>query len=169
MNRHLLIVAAITWVILGLFLMTRGIDLLLLVPDFDTILEPYRVNTNLNTNLSPFFIWLSQQLDNTLEAGLFYVVIALALGTIKAKTIFRKIVSRNVARITKMQTKKLLPIYAFSMKDYIVMSAMMLLGIICRALDVWVDIRGCIILAVGAALLQGSIYYFQARRQIMID
>ncbi len=160
MNTHLLRAAGLLWLIVGLFLLTRGIDLV--VADVDAI----PLHLIVDKGMSPFFSWLSGKLGTSTEASLAYIIGALFIGMMKARTVFRKIVQRNVERIRTLKDTKLPFFHAFPKKDYLIMVSMMLLGVLMKAFGVYEDIRGFILIAVGAALIQGSMIYFRAYREV---
>ncbi len=159
----LLRAASMTWFSIGLFLMTRGIDLI--VPDVDSSTIPQATQKN----MSPLFNWACSFTGITsVEISLFFILLGLVLGMIKARTIFKNAVMKNVERILQLPEKTSL-IQAFAKKDYIIMASMMLFGFLLRSLGVYDDLRGLILVAVGAGLIQGALLYIQARHISLKD
>ena len=154
-------VASITWFGLGLFLMTRGIDLV--VQD-----APKPMTSELpGTEMSPMFHWICNTLTGQpLETSLFLIIIGLLIGMVKSKVIFQKVVQRNTERILSIEGQHSL-FQAFAPKDYIVMVVMMLFGMLLRTVGVYDDIRGIILIAVGAGLIQGAVLYIRQRQSYL--
>lgn len=86
------------------------------------------------------------------------LVIALGLGFVKGNFVLPKIARRNAARIDQLPEKS--PIYmTFSLKSWMLIGGMMLLGMVIRVLGTPDLIRGVVLVAVGLALTLGSRAY----------
>jgi hypothetical protein len=86
------------------------------------------------------------------------LVVALGLGFVKGNFVLPKIARKNILRIEQLPEKS--PIYmTFSLKSWILIGGMMLIGLIIRMLGVPNLIRGVILVAVGLALALGSRAY----------
>jgi hypothetical protein len=85
-------------------------------------------------------------------------VVALAIGFAKGNFVLPKIARKNVARIEQLPEKS--PIYmTFSLKSWLLVGSMMLIGTIIRLLGAPHFVRGIIYVAVGFALALGSRAY----------
>lgn len=92
------------------------------------------------------------------SAAMILVAIGLAIGYGKSKAVFSKVVERGVDNIRSLPKEA--PITAVYTKKYLILlGAMMFLGVAMR----WcpLDIRGFVDVAVGSALLNGSLLYFR--------
>lgn len=88
-------------------------------------------------------------------------VIALAVGFAKGNFVLPKIARKNVARIEQLPERS--PFYmTFSLKSWILIASMMLIGTVIRLLGASYFIRGVIYVAVGFALVLGSRGYLLA-------
>jgi len=85
-------------------------------------------------------------------------VVALAIGFAKGNFVLPKIARKNVARIEQLPEKS--PFYmTFSLKSWILIASMMLIGTVIRLLGAPYLVRGVIYVAVGFALVMGSRSY----------
>ncbi|HIE64355.1 MAG: hypothetical protein ABGX83_09595 [Nitrospira sp.] len=86
------------------------------------------------------------------------LAIALCIGFIKGRFVFRKVARRYIKRIQALPEKS--PVYmTFSLKSWGLILCMMALGMILRALETPHLVRGVIDIAVGLALVLGSKNY----------
>lgn len=89
------------------------------------------------------------------------LVIALIIGFVKGNFVLPKIAKKNIVRIEQLPERS--PIYAtFSLKSWILILAMMLIGTVIRLLGAPHFVRGVIYVAVGFALALGSRSYLVA-------
>ncbi|MBI3508280.1 MAG: hypothetical protein HY069_01405 [Chlamydiia bacterium] len=89
-----------------------------------------------------------------------FTSIALLIGWAKGRFVLFKTVRRVAQRILALQPPIALT-QAFSKSYWFLIGGMMALGMGMKAISMPEDVRGCIDLAVGTALLQGSLYYFR--------
>ncbi len=157
MKKYLLKIAGTSWLLIGLFLLTRGLILLYPYAQTNIALVPFQQKASM------LFYGIYYLLRSNTEVVIFYVCAGLLMGFLKARTIFKKIVDRNVTRIESLKKENYSVLDTFAKKDYIIMACMMLLGASMRLLEIPHDLRGCILIAVGSALIQGSIFYFQKK------
>ncbi len=97
---------------------------------------------------------------NQQQGALFLIVIALFIGFLKG----RFVLSKTVKRVTRHMLTFASPIKVSQMytKGYfILLGCMMLLGMTFKYVPIGADIRGLIDLAVGSALVNGSLLYFK--------
>lgn len=86
------------------------------------------------------------------------LAIALCIGFIKGRFVFKKVARRYIKRIQELPEKS--PVYmTFSLKSWGLILCMMALGMILRALGTPHLVRGVIDIAVGLALVLGSKNY----------
>lgn len=104
-------------------------------------------------------------LMSTLEEGkenghLMLLILALILGQLKGRFMMKKVAMRSFDRISKM-TQPVALHNIYTKGNYIVIGIMMLLGMGMKFLPVPLEARGFIDVAVGSALIQGSLFYFR--------
>lgn len=137
--------SALTWIVIGLFLLTLGYNLLI-----KDINSPY-------FSLVHFFTAFSGTRDNAL---IILIAVGLFIGYFKGRYILKKTVYRQINRIKNIQRP--LVITDLYTKNYLLLIAcMMSLGFLLRSLPIHPDVRGIIDLAVGAALLFGASHYYR--------
>lgn len=144
-HRTLIGISGVIWMGIGLFLLTLGLN--------------YLVQSSLSDR-SYFFNALSWFIGVKELAIVALMVFALFLGSLKAKTVFGKVVVKNVKRIRSFPNPtEFTNIYGF--KYFVLIAFMMFLGVVLRYFEVPLDIRGVIDVAVGSALVRGGIFYFR--------
>lgn len=94
------------------------------------------------------------------QAILLLVVVGLSIGFLKGKFVFSRTVTKTVERI--LSFKPPVPfIKMYSAKYCILLGCMMLLGMSFKVLGFSFDVRGLVDIAIGSALINGSILYFR--------
>jgi hypothetical protein len=144
-HKTLIRFSGIVWLLMGLFLLRRGILFLM-----SGLHDP-------NVSLLPFLTsWLG-----VAESGVaLLVIIGLAIGYIKGKTVLKKSAYRVMNRLRTMPEP--LPLHQlYHWSFYLLIGGMIGLGIMMNVLGMPVDLRGTILIAIGAALLNGSVFYFK--------
>lgn len=86
------------------------------------------------------------------------LAIGLGLGFVKGNFVLPKIARRNIARIDQLPAESP-PYMTFSLKSWMLILSMMLIGTVIRLLGAPPLIRGTIYIAVGLALVMGSRAY----------
>ncbi len=97
------------------------------------------------------------------KAATIWIAIGLLIGFFKGRFVLIKTVQRMVARIASLP----LPIRykdVYPLSYYFLIGGMMGLGLLFRFLPIPIDLRGMIDLAIGSALVNGSMLYFRAAR-----
>lgn len=146
------IISGLIWICVGIFLMQMGLKL---------ILDPAYADGSSLPILSNF----QGVMGGFQEAGIALVAIALFIGFLKGKLLLRKSARKGVERLkTFPDPMPLQQIY--SAKYYILLAAMIGLGMSMRFLGIPNDIRGGIDVAVGAALINGAMEYFRLSQQL---
>jgi hypothetical protein len=94
------------------------------------------------------------------------VALALAAGYLKGRFIFSRLALRNIRRIRELSPhKEKICVFAFqAIHSYVIVAAMMTLGILLRHSPIPREILAVIYLAIGAALIYGSLPYWRAGR-----
>ena len=90
-------------------------------------------------------------------------ILALLVGFAKGRFVFAKTVWRVVSRIQALS----LPIrfsQVYTKSYWILIGAMMMLGLTFRFLPIPLDARGFVDVAIGSALINGAMLYFRASR-----
>jgi hypothetical protein len=93
------------------------------------------------------------------------VALGLLVGFIKGRFVLAKTVKRVCGRILSLS----LPIrigQVYSSSYVVLIGSMILLGMTLRFLPIPLDVRGVIDVAIGSALLNGSMFYFRAAQGI---
>lgn len=149
-QRASIILSGLIWFLVGMGLLTLGINLLVDGSKTDTFLAQ---KYPLLETLGPLF--------GSLENGIVVLmVLALFVGYAKGRAVLGKTALKTVTRFRTMQepipfTKIYTPRY------YILLGAMILLGMSMRFFGLAGDIRGFIDVAVGSALINGAMVYFR--------
>jgi hypothetical protein len=140
-------ISGLIWICVGCFLMQMGLKL---------ILDPtYAPATN-----TPILSNIQGVMGGLQEAGIALVAIALYIGYLKGKYLLRKSARQGVERLSAFPDP--MPIQSmYAPKYYILLGAMIGLGLSMRFLGLPNDIRGGIDVAVGAALINGALEYFR--------
>lgn len=144
-HRTLIIISGVLWMGVGLYLLPLGIRFLV---------ETARFGGDRLYLLSA----LNALGAKGESAALILVACGLAIGYGKSKAVFSKVVQRGVDHIHSLPKKA--PLTAVYTKRYLVLlGIMVLLGVAMRWFPL--DIRGFVDVAVGSALINGSILYFR--------
>ena len=86
------------------------------------------------------------------------IIGAVILGQIKGRTVLTKVGERNFQRIASLSCTTIKDLY--TRKDLFIIGGMMLLGMGMKYFGLPVALRGSIDIAVGTALIQGSLRHF---------
>lgn len=99
------------------------------------------------------------------QAATVFMGLGLLLGFIKGRFVLSKTVQRVSKRIASLSEPVRLA-DAYSRSYWILIASMMALGMLFRFLPIPPDLRGIIDVAVGSALLNGSLLFFRAARAL---
>lgn len=139
--------SALTWILVGIFLLSLGARLLT------------------NENPSAYFSlveYFSGVLGDKGNAITLLTVLGLFVGYFKGRYVLKNTVHKQVRRLKGIQR----PLHLGDLytKKYLLLIGLMIsLGFILRALPIHPDVRGVIDLAIGAALLFGASNYLRVR------
>lgn len=148
--RHVpvIVFSGFVWFGMGLFLMTKGLGFIVTTAHIPEI------------GASSLLKQVASLMGGFEQGALLLIAISLLIGFMKGKFVLSKSVERVVTRILSMPspipfTKIYAPQY------YILILSMVALGISLRWLPIPLDIRGCVDVAIGSALMNGSLLYFR--------
>lgn len=132
------------WLAIGTFLLYKGLRLI-----SDATLS----STSLCFRLKDFF-------GTSQQAGVVLIAAGLLIGFLKGRFVLSKTVHRISSRIANLSLPiRFSDVYPFSY--WILIASMITLGISLRFLPILVDVRGLIDVAIGSALMNGSMLYFR--------
>lgn len=144
----LIVLSGLIWFAVGCFLLCLGINFLV----------GSLLHENLHTLSRPILDRLSPLSGGLEQAALIVVAISLAIGIFKGRFVFNKTVQKSVNRILSLPNPAPLN-QIYTKKYYILLGCMFLIGFLVRFAPL--DIRGAIDIAVGCALINGSVLYFR--------
>lgn len=149
----LVMISGLVWLAVGSFLLPLGLKLLVTSAALGQI-DAY-----------PLLSWMSSHVGGAQNAALILITLGLIIGQLKGRKVLSKSIHRSVKRIkTFPNPTSITNLYGYG---YLILFASMIaLGISIRYFGVPNDIRGLIDVAVGAALVQGSILYFREAQAI---
>ncbi|MBY0529473.1 MAG: hypothetical protein K2P51_04705 [Rhabdochlamydiaceae bacterium] len=143
----LIVLSGLLWFGIGIFLMTLGLNFI--------------VEAAANKETPSFLIRTFTKLaGNQEQSALFLIVIGLALGFIKGRVVLAKSAARVVKRILSLPNP--VPLSQAYGKGYLMLIAgMVMLGMSLKWLQLPLDFRGLIDVAIGSALMNGAIAYIR--------
>lgn len=148
--RHssMIILSGLIWVGVGTLLLSMGLNFIV-----ESILKD-----NLTTLKRPVLDFFASIAGGPDQGAIVLIMLALLIGFLKGRVVFKKTVGRTIARIRALpEPAPLSQIYAKGY--YFLLALMFILGFIVRYFPL--DIRGGVDVAIGSALLNGSILYFR--------
>ena len=147
-------ISGLIWLVVGLMLLRIGVNLF--APLFDSPGE----STPLLNLLSPLF--------GERNALIGLIGAAALIGYVKGRFILGKSARKGVERI--LTYSEPMPITSlYSPKYFILLGAMIALGVSIKYMGIPNDIRGFIDVAIGIALLTGAQVYFRSGRSLIYD
>lgn len=147
-HKTLVIISGMVWLAIGTYLLYIGLNLL---ANNTVHVDPH--NYPLLLSLKPY--------AGTIEnAALVLVVLGLAIGYYKGRYVLGKSAHGGVARIMAMPNPAQLS-KIYSPKYYVLIAAMIGLGLSIKYLGVNNDIRGLVDVIIGSALINGALIYFR--------
>lgn len=135
------------WLFVGILLLTKGIGLTILMVRFPDL-------------SSPFFSVFASKISSHEQAALLFVALGLLIGFMKGRFVLSKTVERVVLRIVSFPS----PVAfkdVYTMQYYLLIGAMMSLGMLLKWVLIPPDIKGFIDVAIGSALINGAALYFR--------
>jgi hypothetical protein len=136
-------ISGIVWLGIGVMLLVKGLRYLVPV---------------IGEGKAPLVEMLLTFASSRQQAMLMIICLSLLVGFVKGRTVLAKSVGRMVER---MQGDKLAFAQVFDKRYGLILGLMMGLGFTLRALHLPHDIHGAIDVAIGSALITGSMLYFR--------
>lgn len=158
-HRSLIIISGLVWFAIGVYLLQLGVNLLL-------------IGTNqavtASTNYLPLLNWLRHSVGNIQNAALLLIVIALFIGYLKGRYVLGKSAQKGVTRIRAFPNPTSIA-RIYNSRYYILIGAMMGLGISIKYLGLSNDVRGFIDAIIGSALINGAMIYFKLAQDLKVE
>ncbi|MFA6916649.1 MAG: hypothetical protein WC222_09650 [Parachlamydiales bacterium] len=153
-HKQLIILSGTIWFLVGVFLLNIGLKLLL-----NPLAEPYLANKE------AFMSSFGQMIGGNETAVIVTIVLALVIGFMKGRFVLGKSARQGVSRILSFPNPTSISnVYGY--KYYILLGFMIGLGVLIKVLDIPTDIRGWIDTAIGAALINGAMIYYNYAWQL---
>ena len=144
----LIVISGFIWMAVGISLLSLGLGFML------------EGTHSLRLSDFPLLSILSPYMGGTEEAALLIIAISLFIGYLKGRYVLGKSANQGVERIlTFTNPTHLKNIY--NAKYYILLAAMVTMGVSIKYLGIPKDVRGMIDVIVGAALINGAMFYFR--------
>jgi len=144
----MIVLSGAVWFAVGLYLLPLGLSL---------ILEASRFSSQY-----PLMGILAPLLGGGEMAAILLIVLGLFVGYMKGKHVLAKAATRSIERIRSLPEPVSL-LYVYNLRYYLLLGGMVLLGLSIKWLGIPNDIRGTIDVAIGAALINGAVFYFRNR------
>lgn len=145
-HKTLYVISGLVWLAIGAALFKLGAGFLY---------------TSINLTEGTPLLSSIQPLLSVENALVVLVALALVVGVLKGRVVLQKSAKRSCERIRNLpEPVSIFSIY--SLGNYLIIAFMMGLGMSMKYISLPLDIRGFIDIAVGAALIEGSRYFFRA-------
>jgi len=143
-----LLLSGFTWFFIGIMLLTKGLGLAV-------------TSSQLDQASTVFLPMIAKLAGDWQQGALLLIISAVFVGFLKGRMVLTKSAKRVITRVASFKGRiPLTQIYAA--KYYILIAGMMLLGFSFRFFNCPVDIRAFVDIAVGSALMNGSMIYFRS-------
>ena len=140
------ILSGLVWMFVGLYLLPLGLVLLM---------NPFHTD-----NYQPLLELLAPYLGGIEQSAIALTAIGLYVGFLKGRHVLGKAARKGVERIRSMPNPADLK-NIYSPRYYILLGGMILLGMSIKFFGMPSDIRGLVDVAIGSALINGSLVYFR--------
>lgn len=150
-HKALIIFSGLIWLAVGCFLLPLGLNFLL-----QAIQNTYQ-HSDSGYPLLHLFTSFTSNVEN---AVVILIAMGMLIGYSKGRYILGKSAIKGVQRIRSFPNPTDLK-NIYSSKYYILLGAMIGLGISMKYLGIPADVRGTIDVAIGAALINGAMIYFR--------
>ncbi len=144
--------SGLLWLGVGVMLLTKGLSLFA-----QAVLDP----TSLCARMSGYF-------GSARQTAIAFIGVSLALGFVKGRFVFSKTVRRVVQRIEQLSLP-IRPQHVYSRPYLLLILSMVGLGLSLRFLPILPDVRGFVDVAIGSALINGSVLFMIAARAPNLD
>ncbi len=136
------IISGVSWLGIGMMLLMKGLRFVVA-----------------STEQGALVGWLARIAGSKQQGTLMLICLGLLIGFIKGRTVLAKTVKRIGARIRVAEQLSIHEVY--DRKYYIVLAAMIGIGMIFRFVPIPLDVRGFVDVAIGSALMNGAMLYFR--------
>lgn len=150
-HRTLYAISGAIWLAIGMMLLNLGLGFLM---------HGFHDKIFVEDGYSPLFTGIASLTGGFDNAAIVLVVFALIIGFLKGRLVLQKAALKTQNRISKLSNPTLLT-NIYTPANFIIIGCMMGLGMLMKYLALPFDIRGMIDTAVGCALMQGAVTYFQ--------
>lgn len=147
-HTSLIVISGLVWMGIGIYLLQLGLSLLVF-PAQQQEVSSY-----------PVVNFISHYIGSVEGAVLALVVFALYVGYLKGTYVLGKSARKGVERILSLPNPASI-LLIYSAKYYILLGAMMALGISIKYFGLVGDVRGIVDTIIGSALINGSMLYFR--------
>jgi hypothetical protein len=149
-HSKLIVLSGAIWFTIGVYLLQLGLNLLI-----------GGVNADMSAkSFYPLINFLNPYIGSVESTSILLLVVALFIGYVKGRYVLGKTAQKGVKRILSFPNPtKISNLY--NGKYYLLMGLMVGLGISIKFLGISHDIRGVVDIAIGSALINGSIIYFR--------
>jgi hypothetical protein len=148
-HTKLIVISGLIWFVIGVFLLRLGLNLIITSLD--------------GLGNYPLINLLRPYLSTVENVALLLVVLALMIGYFKGNYVLGKSARRGVERIRSFPNPTSIA-NIYSAKYYILLGAMVALGISIKYIGLNPDVRGFIDTIIGSALINGAMIYFKLAR-----
>lgn len=152
-TRHstLYAISGFVWLGVGIMLLNLGLKFLM---------HGFQQGIFVQNGYSRIFTGLSSVVGGAEYAAIGLVLFGLVLGIAKGRFVMQKAAKKSAVRISKLANPTSIT-NLYSRSNIILLAIMMGLGMLMKVLELPYDIRGTVDVAVGCALMQGSLAYFR--------
>lgn len=150
-HKTLIILSGLIWMAVGCFLLPLGLNFLL---------EAIYNSSISGMNDYPLLHFFSSFVWNAENAVIVLIAIGMMIGYAKGRYVLGKSAVRGVERILSFPNPTSLA-NIYSTKYYLLLGAMIGLGMSMKYLGLPKDVRGLVDVAIGAALINGAMIYFR--------
>lgn len=147
----LMLLSGLLWLGVGFFLLAKGLGLLVLASQIPSV--------------SPSLVNFFSSFLGSREMGVVGLIAgSMIVGGLKGRMVLGKTAKKVIAKARAL--KEPIPITTvFGLKYLVLIGLMMGLGIFLKYLHLPSEVMGCIDVAIGTALIQGSIFYLRGSTQ----
>ncbi|MBS0654205.1 MAG: hypothetical protein JSR46_00365 [Verrucomicrobia bacterium] len=143
-------ISGAVWLVIGVFLLNLGLQL---------VVQGIQGEALALQNYSSFFTWLASLSRGYENAAIALIAISIMVGFLKGRLVLGKVAMRTQNRLQALENPTSLT-NLYTKANFLIIAMMMGFGMLMRYFNVPNDIRGPIDIAVGTALIQGSVAYF---------
>lgn len=144
-------VSGLVWLSVGVMLLNLGLGFLM---------HGFQGNSFVQDGYSGLFSFLSSCTGAADYAAIALVMLGLVVGIAKGRFVMQKAANKSALRIAKLENPTSIT-NLYSRSNIILLGIMMCLGMCMKIFALPYDVRGTIDVAVGCALIQGSLAYFR--------